>query len=284
MMHLFRHSMKYMAMMLLFAAVLSSCIYDKYHTVQFSITANAVGDDGKTLPDYLIDSKKIYFFVNERYYDGLVQGPDGSYQVSFPEGAAYTFVAAGSEDDAAFRFMQPVDGDYIHSQYVEVMDYDNLPPLYWGSVTTTDGSTESVRVEMRDIRCRVHVLIRNLRNRFGDGQYAVFIGGLRKGLTFAGEACGDMTEVRRSGAFQGTVDQWLSDELVALPTAQGEGITVRLQRGDGELIAYADRDDDGNVMALPASGDVVFIITMYDRVGISVRVAPWSDVYSEFIF
>jgi hypothetical protein len=29
---------------------------------------------------------------------------------------------------------------------------------------------------------------------------------------------------------------------------------------------------------------VVFVITMYDRVGISVTVEPWSEVYSEFTF
>ena len=270
-------------LMLLVGVSFSSCIYDKYHTVQFSITADAVGEDGKSLPDLLIDSKRIYFFVNDRYYDGLVPGADGSYQVSFSEDAQYTFVAAGSEDDGAFRFMEPVNGDYINSQYVEVVDYDNIPVLYWGSLTA-DGSSESVRIEMRDVRCRAHVLVRNLRQHFGSSDYNVVIGGLRKGLTYAGQGCGDMTEARRAGAFQGDADLWLSDELTALPTAPNEGITVRLQRDSGEQIAYADVDDDGNRMALTAGGDVVFVITMYDRVGISATVEPWSEVYSEFTF
>ncbi len=89
-------------------------------------------------------------------------------------------------------------------------------------------------------------------------------------------------EVCRNGAFQGEADKWLSQELISLPTAPNEGINIRIQRGDGELIAYADVDDDGNKMSLNPGDDVVFIITLHDRLGVSVKVAPWSDVYSDF--
>lgn len=270
-------------MILLLTAVLSSCIYDKYHTVQFNVYADAVGDDGNTVPDYLVDGKRVYFFVNDRYFDGLVPGENGSYNVSFPEGSVYTFVGAAAEDESAFRFNTPYDGENIHNVYAEVLDYANIPPLYWGSVSTTGGE-EGIHIEMRDIRCRSHILIKNMRNRYGESNYSVVIGGLRKAISYDGEACGDMAEVHRQGAFQGAVDQWLSNELISLPTAPNEGINVRIQRGDGELIAYADIDDDGNVMALPAGGDVVFIITLNDRLGLSVKVAQWSDVYSEFNF
>ena len=282
-MHLFINIIKRVSLVLLAVVPFSSCIYDKYHTVQFSITADAVGDDGKTLSDRLIDSKRIFFFVNGRYYDGLVPGSDGSYQVSFPEGAQYTFVAAGSEDSTAFRFTEPVDGDNINNQYVEVLDYDNIPAVYWGSVTS-DGRSESVHVEMTDVRGRVHVLVRNLRNRFGDGIYNVIIGGLRKGLTYSGEACGNMVERKRNGAFQSGADLWLSEELITLPTAPNEGITIRLQRDNGEQIGYFEVDDEGNQMLVNKGVDVVFVISLLDRVGFSITVAPWSDVFSEFIF
>lgn len=271
------------ALMLTLAVSLSSCIYDHYHTVQFNIYADAVGSDGKTVPDFLIDSKRIYFFVNERYFDRLVPGADGGYNVSFPEGSVYTFVGAATQDSTALRFNTPVDGDHIHSWYAEVLDYNNIPPLYWGSVSTGD-SEEAIHIQMKDIRCRSHVLIQNMRNRYGDSQYSIIIGGLRKALTFDGEACGDIVEMHRQGAFQGTADKWLSEELISLPTAPNEGITIRIQRGDGELIAYADVDDDGNIMALKPGDDVVFIITLHDRLGVSIKVAPWSDVYSEFNF
>ena len=274
---------KQASLVLLSAMAMTSCIYDHYHTVQFNIYADAVDDDGHVLPEDLTESKRIYFFVNERYFDGLVPGQDGNYFLSFPEGSVYTFVGAASEDDEAFRFMTPVDGDYIHSQYLEVLDYGNIPPVYWGSVST-DGADENIRIEMRDIRCRSHVIIKNMRNRYGQSNYSVFIGGLRKGLTFDGQACGDIAEVTRNGAFQGDADLWLSDELISLPTAPNEGINVRIQKGDGELIAYAEVDDDGNVMALHPGDDVVFIITLNDRLGLSVKVAPWTDVYSEFNF
>ena len=279
--HIITAVFKRAALMLLTVVSLSSCIYDKYNTVQFNIYADAIGTDGKVLPDYLIENKHIYFFVNERYFDRLVPDADGGYNVSFPEGSVYTFVAAASEDSTAFRFNTPIDGDHIHTWYCEVLDYSNIPPIYWGTVST-DNSNDAVRIQMRDIRCRSHVLIQNMRNRYGDSNYSVVIGGLRRSLTFDGEACGDIVEVFRNGAFQGEADKWLSEELISLPTAPNEGINIRIQRGDGELIAYADVDDDGNKMSLNPGDDVVFIITLHDRLGVSVTVAPWSDVYSDF--
>ena len=81
--HIITAVFKRAALMLLTVVSLSSCIYDKYNTVQFNIYADAIGTDGKVLPDYLIENKHIYFFVNERYFDRLVPDADGGYNVTF---------------------------------------------------------------------------------------------------------------------------------------------------------------------------------------------------------
>lgn len=258
---------------------MSSCIYDHYNTVQFNIHVHAVDNSGNQLSDNTLQGQHLYFFVNERYSAELYPDANGNYFSSFPEGTVVQFVSVASEDSTAFRFNPPVTGDHIHNWYAEVLDYNNIPPLYYGS-TILGESSDDVSIVMKDIRCRFRVLVRNLKNRLGDGDYNVVIGGLRRAITYEGEGCGDIVEKQGLGSMQSSGD-WLSNEIISLPTAIGEGITIRLYR-DSEVAAFANLDDEGEIMSLYAGDDKVFIITLYDHARISVHVAPWSEINQDF--
>ena len=261
----------------LMSLLLSSCCCDDKDSEHFNVCVEIIASDDNPLPDNLIDSKWLYTFVNRRFFNSPVPDVSGEYNISFPSGDIFTFIG-GISDETAFRFNNPVKGEDIQNWYAEVIDYDNIPPFYYGSVTTSKG-TDHIMVQLYDIRCRSHVLIRNMHSRYGAGDYQVFIGGLRRTITFEGVICGDMVERRLDGVFQENSDHWLSKELISLPTAPGEGVNVRIQRGDGETIVYRDVDDDGNKMALHSGDDVVFMITFGEHV--SIRVAPWTEVYSD---
>ena len=271
--------LKAVAALLLLMMCASSCIYDHYHTMQFNIHIHAVDDNGKQLPDYAIQGQHLYFFLDERYSAELYPDANGNYFSSFPEGTVVQFVSVASEDSTAFRFNTPVTGDHIHEWYAEVLDYNYIPPLYYGSTILQEGS-DNVQIVMKDIRCRFRVLVRNLRNRMGDGVYFTGIGGLRKAITYEGEGCGDLVDCTMGGAMQSD-GSWLSNEQISLPTAPNEGVTVRLYR-EGEVVFYSDVDDDGNLMQLHAGDDVCFVVTMWDKAVVSIRIVPWSEVYQSF--
>lgn len=259
---------------------MSSCIYDKYNTAQFNISIKAVDNDGKTVPYYEIQGQHLYFFLNDRYAGEMTPDPQGFYYNSLASGNEIKFVAVGSEDSTAFRIYPPVEGDHIHNQYVEVIDYENIPPLYYGIAKMTEGD-DNLQIEMRDLRSRSCVLVNNMLHKFGnDGAYTVVYSGLRKGITYEGVTCGDMVEARSGTARED--DSWLSKELISLPTAPNESLRLTLYHNDTQ-VAFAEVDDDGNPLVLNPGDNVCFIITLYDYVGISVKVVPWDEIPIDFI-
>ena len=263
--------------LVLVSLLLSSCCCNDDDCEQFNVCVKVIASDDKPIAESLTDSKWLYAFVDGRYFNSPAPDVNGEYNISFPSGGIFTFVG-GIADETAFRFNNPVKGEDIQNWYAEVIDYNNIPPFYYGSVTTSKGD-DHVMVQMHDIRCRSHVLVRNMHSRYGAGDYQVFIGGLRQTITFEGVVCGDTLERHLDGDFQENSDHWLSKELISLPTAPGEGVNVRIQRDDGETIISRDVDDDGNLMALHSGDDVVFVITFGEHV--SIRVAPWTEVYSD---
>ncbi len=258
---------------------MTSCIYDCYNTAQFNITVKATDSDGKIVPPYAIQGQHLYFFVNDRYKDELTSDVAGYYYTSLAQGNDIKFVGVGSEDSTAFRIYPPVEGDHIHNQYVEIIDYENIPPLYHGLVHMTEGS-DNLQIEMKDIRCRAHVLVNNMYHKYGDGTYTVTISGLRKGITYEGVTCGDMIEVKRNGAVMAD-GSWLSDELISLPTAPGENLRFTLHF-NGIQIFYTEQDVDGQLMTLNAGDDVCFVITLWDMTRATVTVVPWEEIPAIF--
>ena len=271
--------LKTVAALLLLMVCASSCIYDHYHTTQFNIHIHAVDDNGKRLPDYAIQGQHLYFFIDERYSAELYPDANGNYFSSFPEGTVVQFVSVASEDSTAFRFNTPVTGDHIHEWYAEVLDYNYIPPLYYGSTILQEGS-DNVQIVMKDIRCRFRVLVRNLKNKMGDGSYKIGVSGLRKAITYEGQGCGDLIDCMLIGAMQGD-GNWISETKTVLPTAPNEGISIRLYQNDN-VVFYSDVDDEGNLMQLHAGDDVCFVVTLWDKAAISIRVVPWSEVYQSF--
>lgn len=260
---------------------MSSCIYDHYHTAQFNISVKATDNDGKTVPYYEIQGQHLYFFLNDRYTGEMTPDPQGFYYNSLASGNDIKFVAVGSEDSTAFRIYPPVEGDHIHNMYAEVIDYENIPPLYYGIARMTEGDDNLV-IEMKDLRCRSCVLVYNMAHKFGgDGAYTVTYHGLRKGITYEGVTCGDMVEMRRGGELRAD-NSWLSKELVSLPTAPDESLRLTLWHNDTQ-VAYAEVDDDGNPMVLNPGDNVCFIITLYDYAGVSVKVVPWDEIPTNFV-
>ena len=260
---------------------MTSCIYDCYNTAQFNITVKATDSDGKIVPPYAIQGQHLYFFVNDRYKDELTSDVAGYYYTSLAQGNDIKFVGVGSEDSTAFRIYPPVEGDHIHNQYVEIIDYENIPPLYYGLVNMTEGS-DNLQIEMTDIRCRSCVLVYNMIHKFGtDGAYSVTYHGLRKGITYEGTACGDMVEIKRNGEIRQD-ESWLSRELISLPTSPDENLRFSLWHNNVQ-VAYAEVDDDGNPMRLEPGDEKCFIITLYDYANISVKVVPWDEIPIDFI-
>ena len=139
---------------------------------------------------------------------------------------------------------------------------------------------DNLQIVMKDIRCRFRVLIRNLRNRLGEGNYFAGVGGLRKAITYEGEGCGDLVDCSVNGAMLDD-GNWLSNEQIALPTAPNEGVAIRLYQ-EGEVVFYADVDDEGNLMQLHAGDNVCFVVTMWDKVNATVKVVPWSEILQSF--
>ena len=260
---------------------MTSCIYDKYNTAQFNISVTATDNDGKTVSPYAMQGQHLYFFLNDRYVDELSSDVAGYYHTSMGLGNEIKFVSVGSEDETAFRIYPPVAGDHIHNQYVEVVDYENIPPLYHGVVQMVEGSDNLV-IEMKDLRCRSCVLVYNMINKYGaDGVYKVTYHGLRKGITYEGVTCGDMVEVSRNGNIRED-KSWLSNELISLPTAPEESLTFTLWH-DNVPVAVAEVDDEGNPMVLNARDEKCFIITLYDHAQISVKVVPWEEIPIDYI-
>lgn len=257
--------------------LLPSCVFDNYERERYDAFAEIIVSDDDSLSSNLKKNTKLYVFVNGLYDDNLITVGKGDYNLSYPSETSFTFVGIVT-DSIAFRFQTPNKGEDIQNRFVEVIDYNNFPPLYYGSVTTTKISDE-IMLQMNDIRSCSHVLIRNMRSYNRAEDFQVFIGGLRQAITYEGIVCGELVEKHLEGGFLETGDYWLSDKLISLPTATGEGVIVRIQRNNGEVITSRNVDDDGNIMALHPGDDVVFVITFGEH--ISIQVVPWTEVYSD---
>ena len=131
----------------------------------------------------------------------------------------------------------------------------------------------------------VHVVIRQLKEYFGDRDYKVVLSGFRSTMTFAGQITGDSIEYSPSANFD-AANQLVTGSINTFPTMQNEYVTVSVfsnpdnpaksRSSLSQLIWSTNRDNHGNRVTLNSGDDKVIIVDCSSK-QLILNVMPWSE-------
>ena len=279
-------------------SLLASCINDDYsNCVQCSLIVSQTDSVGKALGEDVKGNMMAYLFIDGKFDRIVTSDPDGSYKISYDGklGNA-SLVAIGSSNKDSAQVFTPAVGTDMNSMSVSVKrdsvtgEYLLPSSLYYGTYAISSQTAGSGAVYgnivMKNKPARLHVVIRQLKQYFGDRDYRVELSGFRSKMTYSGKIMGDSIVYSPSSSFEG-LDQLVTKPINTFPTKEGEYLTVSVY-GDApvtggksralakSLIWDTNRDIDGKLVTLNSGDDKVVIVDCSSR-DLVLRVMPWSE-------
>ena len=291
---------------LVLVLTMTSCIDENFsNCVQCSVSVSARDSTGRPLPTSLSGNLKAYLFINGKFDRIVTAEPDGNYLLSYDSRlGSVSLVTIGTSAQDSVVMHTPSEGDDIGLMSASVkLDSVTgkyiLPSfLYYGVYNYTSGrqgnNTTQASIVMLNKPVTLRVVVRQLKETFGDGSYSVVISGFRSIMTFTGQITGDSIDYSPRSSFDGN-NQLVTDAVRSFPNKTGEHVTVSVYKTSdagksdtrasnpttGTLIWSTDRDENGDYVSLN-SGDNKVIILDCGRKEISMSVVPWT-VYTQSV-
>ena len=270
-------------------------VYDGYEgRTQATFRLNVVDSTGAGVPSSDVTLAPLYCFVNGLYSRTLTPEADGTYRYVFGSEDSVCLVSLAGHDPSEYSLAVPREGESIRNVWLSLNDAasGNMSPqpsaVYYGSWKGTgadfDKSGGVVPITLHDVRGRVSVLVKGLRDRFGDGQYRVVVEGLHSQLDYdGGSATSATTSFELPGAFRSGTGDWLTKSITVLPTV-GSRVSVRVYKQDGTQLFHRNTDEDGNPLVAREGGNDVFVITASMTGTFTVKVLPYDEVFQNSSF
>jgi hypothetical protein len=269
----------------------TSCVNeDNSNCVQYAITTQLVDKKGTILPDSTVGNVRAYLFLNNKFERIVTAESGGKYLISFDGNTKATLVAFGNMNSDSVSIHTPNEGDDISTISVGLLstrssaNYFSSPTyLFYGRFDYTSvksGSTTTALLPMYNQHAQVHVVVKHLQSKFGNGNYQIVLQGFRNAITFDGTITGDSVTYSPSAAFD-TDDKYTSESINTLPTKSDEYVTVSIYK-DGELFWQTSTDSDGNKVTLAAEDDKCFVIDV-ESINVFLQVMPWSEYVEQNI-
>lgn len=282
------------AVWILHLCVGCSVFDDNQSLSQASFFLNVVDSTGAGVPSSNVTLAPLYCFVNGFYSRTLTPEADGTYRYVFGSEDSVCLVSLAGRDPSEYSLAVPREGESIHNVWLSLDgaasgEMSSSPSaVYYGLWKGTGAGFAKVGTDvpitLQDKRGKVHVLIKGLRERFGDGTYRVFIDGLRGQLAYDGTTqLSAMSTVELSGDFIPSTGDWLSKPVTTLTTS-GNSVNVRLYKQDGTLLFKRNKDDDGQPLRVRENSDDVFCFIASQTGSFIVNVLPFEKVSQEAIF
>ena len=278
-------------------SLLASCINDDYsNCVQYSLSVSQTDSVGNALAAEVKGNMMAYLFIDGKFDRIVTSDPDSSYKVSYDgRNGNASLVAIGSSDKDSAQIFTPAVGSDMNSISVSVKrdpitgEYILPSSLYYGTyaISSQSAGMSAVygNIVMKKKPATVHVVIRQLKEFFGDRNYKVVLSGFRSTMTFAGQITGDSIEYSPSAVFD-TSNQLVTSSINTFPTMQNEYVTVSVfSNPDGsgksrssmtQLIWSINRDSYGNRVTLNSGDDKVIIVDCSSK-QLILNVMPWSE-------
>ena len=270
-------------------------VYDSYEgRTQASFRLNVVDSTGAGVPSSDVTLAPLYCFVNGLYSRTIAPEADGTYRCVFNSVDSVCLVSLAGCNPSEYSLATPREGESIRNVWLSLNgaatgEVSPCPSaVYYGLWRGTGSQFTAVNTEvpitLRDLRGKIRVLIKGVREYFGDGEYRVVIDGLRGGLGYDGMTATAMaTSFELPGAFMPGTGDWLTEPVTALPS-DGSKVTVRIYKKDGQLIYRRSQDDSGADLVAKEGGDQMFVITASMTGALTLRVLPFDDVFQNSSF
>ena len=278
-------------------SLLASCINDDYsNCVQCSVSVARTDSLGNALAKEVKGNMMAYLFIDGKFDRIVTSDPDSSYKISYDgRNGNASLVAIGSSDKDSAQIFTPAYGSDMNSISVSVKrdpvtgEYILPSSLYYGtyaiSSQTAGMSAAYGNLVMKKKPATVHVVIRQLKEYFGDRDYKVVLSGFRSTMTFAGQITGDSIEYSPSANFD-AANQLVTGSINTFPTMQHEYVTVSVfsnpdnpaksRSSLSQLIWSTNRDNHGNRVTLNSGDDKVIIVDCSSK-QLILNVMPWSE-------
>ena len=278
-------------------SLLASCINDDYSDcVQCSVIVSQTDSIGNALTAKVKGNMMAYLFIDGKFDRIVTSDPDSSYKVSYDgRNGNASLVAIGSSDKDSAQIFTPAVGSDMNSISVSVKrdpitgEYILPSSLYYGTyaISSQSAGMSAVygNIVMKKKPATVHVVIRQLKEFFGDRNYKVVLSGFRSTMTFAGQITGDSIKYSPSANFD-AANQLVTGSINTFPTMQNEYVTVSVfSNPDGsgksrssmtQLIWSINRDSYGNRVTLNSGDDKVIIVDCSSK-QLILNVMPWSE-------
>jgi hypothetical protein len=294
----YSHNLLLLPLLSLFA----SCINDDYtNCVQCSVSVSQTDSAGNALPSEVKGNMMAYLFIDGKFDHIVTAEADGSYKVSYDsrQGNA-SLVAIGNSNKDSVRVFTPLTGEDMNSMSVCVNrdsvtgEYILPSSLYYGTYEinseTAGTNVPNGNIIMRNKLATVHVVIRQLKDYFGDRDYKVLLSGFRNKMTFSGNVIGDSVVYAPQSSFDNS-NQLVTKPINTFPTKKGEYVTISVygdistnggkpSRASAKTFIWdTDRDGDGNPVTLNSGDDKVIIVDCSRR-KLALRVMSWT-VYTQ---
>jgi hypothetical protein len=274
-----------------------SCINDDYsNCVQCSLIVSQTDSVGNALVREVKGNMMAYLFIDGKFDRIVTSDPDGSYKISYNGklGNASLVAIGSSNKDSAQVFTPAVSTD-MNSMSVSVKrdsvtgEYLLPSSLYYGtyaiSSQTAGMGGAYGNIIMKKKPATVHVIIRQLKEYFGDRNYKVVLSGFRSTMTFAGQITGNSIEYSPSANFDAS-DQLVTSSIHTFPTMQNEYVTVSVfsnpdnsaksRSSLSQLVWSTNRDSNDNLVTLNSGDDKVIIVDCSSK-QLTLNVMPWSE-------
>jgi|GEM_PF-3503626 len=272
---------------ILITTIITSCINeDDSECVQYAVTAHAVDKAGNNISGSAVNGKEALLFINNRFDHTVAPENDGRYLISFDGGSKASLVIFGNVSNDSLSMKAPVAGDSIENLSVQVNSATRqteggsayLPDyLFYGRFDYAPVNKENelaVSLPLYNKRARLRVVLKNLQDRFGSGNYTVKVEGFRNGMTFSGEVTGDSVSYEPGGAFNSD-GSYVTEAVNVLPSKKGEYVTLSVYK-DGVLLLSTSTDENGKRVTLAAGDDDCMIINV-SAIKYFIVVMPWND-------
>ena len=278
-------------------SLLASCINDDYsNCVQCSVIVSQTDSVGNALTANVKGNMMAYLFIDGKFDRIVTSDPDSSYKISYDgRNGNASLVAIGSSSKDSALIFTPAVGSDMNSISVSVKrdpltgEYILPSSLYYGTYAISSQaagvSTVYGNIIMKKKPATVHVVIRQLKEYFGDRDYKVVLSGFRSTMTFAGQITGDSIEYSPSAVFD-TSNQLVTSSINTFPTMQNEYVTVSVfsnpdklaksRSSMTQLIWSTNRDSYGNRVTLNSGDDKVIIVDCSSK-QLILNVMPWSE-------
>ncbi len=291
---------KLLACCLIIIAIVSCIDDNNANCIMCYVSVSSKDSTGKVLPLNLMINLRAYLFKNGKFERIVTAEPDGKYLLNYDSRMdSVSLVMIGTSEKDSLVMHTPDEGDDIGSmatgvKYDSVKEQYILPSsLYYGVYNYTSHKSVNnitwANIVLINKPVTVRVVIRQLKETFGEGPYRVVLSGFRNFMSFTGESKGD--SITYSPKFKFDMDdQLVTDAVRSLPSMIGEHLTVSVYKSQSgkksesrisgltsqQLLISADRDETGKYVSL-CSGDNKVVIIDFNSKNITMSVIPWNE-------